>query len=534
MMYDYVIVGAGSAGCVLANRLTEDPSTTVLLLEAGGPDTAQEIHIPVAFPGLFRSLYDWGFETEPQSHLKNRSLYWPRGKVLGGSSSINAMMYVRGNRQDYDSWYDAGNEDWSYSDVLPYFKKSEHYEQGASEYHGAGGPLNVADQRSPSILTRTFVRAAMEAGLPRNDDCNGARHEGVGLTHVTQKQGQRHSTSVAFLQPALSRPNLTVLTNVFAQRVLFEQTRATGVLYVQDGKQQEAAANREVILCGGTVNSPQLLLLSGIGPADQLQKLEIPVVADLAGVGQNLQDHLAVSVCCTCTQPISLINAESPASKFSYTLFKRGPLTSNAGEALAFHKTRPDLSAPDLEIIFTPNFYLGSDFANPAGHGFTFSSILLSPASRGYIALHSPDPAQPPLIQPNYLDKAGDLEVLIEGIKLSRRIAQTHAFDLYRETEYAPGAEAQSDESIAEFIREYSATIYHPIGTCKMGNDALAVVDSELRVRGIQQLRVVDASVIPIIVRGHTNAPTIMIAEKAADLIKQASHADVGAHKATI
>jgi choline dehydrogenase len=520
-MFDYVIIGAGSAGCVLANRLSEDPGVRVLLLEAGGPDRKQEIHIPAAFAKLFKTPYDWAYETEPQPHLGNRRLFWPRGRMLGGSSSMNAMMYIRGHRADYDDWRDQGNQGWSFAEVLPYFKKSEHQERGASEYHGIGGPLNVADLRTVNPLTRAFLEASAEIGLPRTDDFNGPQQEGMSLTQVTQKQGKRHSTATAYLKPALNRPNLKVITQAQVTRILFEGKRAVGVAYQQQEKAEQVRATREVILAGGAVNSPHLLLLSGIGPAEQLMALGIPVVHHLPGVGQNLQDHLLATTAFRCTQPITLASAEKLSNILSFLLLKNGPLTSNIGEAAGFLKTRPTLPAPDLEMIFAPVYFIEHGFGNPPGHGFSIGAILLQPESRGQIALRSPDPLTPPAIQPNYLSTPADVKTLVEGIKLARRIAQASAFASYRGEEVVPGPNVQTDETLAEQIRQHAETLYHPVGTCKMGNDLLAVVDGALRVRGVEGLRVVDASVMPTIPRGHTNAPTIMIAEKAADFIRQ-------------
>lgn len=517
MMYDYIIVGAGSAGCVLANRLTEDPSVKVLLIEAGGPDTKQEIRMPIAFSKLFKTAYDWNYETEAQPQLNNRSVYWPRGKTLGGSSSINIMVYIRGNEHDYNQWRDSGNIGWGYIDVLPYFKKGERQQRGASAYHGSDGLLHVVDPRSPNRLSRTFIEAGVEIGLHRNDDFNGATQEGIGLAQVTQKRGLRNSTADAYLRPALSRSNLTVLTDAQAQRINFDGKRAVGVTYLQGGVEEQASACQEVLLCGGAINSPQLLLLSGVGPVDHLQDLAIPLITHLPGVGKNLQDHLLVPVCYTASRPVTLASAQSLSNLLKFLLFRRGPLTSNVGEAAAFYKTSKDLPAPDLEMAFTPLSFLDQ------GHGFTFGPIGLSPKSRGYIALRSHDPQQSPLIQPNYLEQENDLEILIEGVKLARKLAHTHAFDPYRGKEFAPGSQAQSDQEIADFIRENATTVYHPVGTCKMGHDSMAVVDSELQVHGVERLRIVDASIMPTIVRGHTNAPAIMIAEKAADLIKEAS-----------
>jgi choline dehydrogenase len=528
-VYDYVIVGAGSAGCVLASRLSEDPHVSVLLLEAGGPDNKQEIHIPAAFAKLFKTTFDWNYETEPQPHLNNRKLYWPRGKVLGGSSSMNAMLYVRGNRHDYDEWGELGNPGWAFADVLPYFKKAEHYERGGSDYAGRDGPLNVAEQRSINPLTRVFVDAAVEAGLPRIDDFNGSTQEGVSIPLVTQKGGTRNSTAVAYLRPALKRPNLTVQTQALAAKLLVEGKRVVGVAYLRNGAQEEVRASREVIVCGGAVNSPQLLLLSGIGPADHLKALGIDVIADLPGVGQNLQDHLAGGILYNCTQPITLASAGGPVDILNYLLFKKGPLTSIVAESEAFFKTKDDLLVPDVELLFAAAFFLEHGFTTPPGHGFSIGVALLHPESRGSLTLRSTNPTDPPAIQPNYFASETDVKVMIAGMRRARQIGQAKAFDPYRGTEYLPGEAVQSDAELAEFLRTHAETLYHPVGTCKMGEDSLAVVDANLCVRGVEGLSVVDASVMPTIISGHTNAPTIMIAEKGADLIKGRAAAFAGA-----
>lgn len=504
----------------MAARLSEDPNVHVALLEAGGPDDRREIHIPAAFSKLFKSPLDWNYSTEPQAHLNGRSLYWPRGKVLGGSSSINAMIYIRGNAEDYNAWARLGNPEWSFADVLPYFLKSEDQARGKSELHGVGGPLRVEDLRTVNPLSRAFVEAAVAAGLPSNDDFNGARQEGVGIYQVTQKRGTRQSAADAFLVPARKRANLTVVPFAHATQIVLQGNRATGVEYVCNGQEYTVHADREVILCGGAVNSPQLLMLSGIGPAAELARHKIEVAHDLPGVGENLQDHLFLPVAFESKRAVSLAGAESIRSVLQYALFRRGMLTSCVAEAGGFLRTRPELSAPDLQYHFGPVYYLNHGFDRPEGHGFSIGPTLIRPASSGRLRLRSNFPMDPPLIEPNYLAQDRDVDTLVYGIELARRIAAAAPFDRYRSAEKFPGAQVSSRADIAAYVRNSAETTYHPVGTCKMGQDAMAVVDSSLRVRGIEGLRVVDASVMPFVPSGNTNAPTIMIAEKAADMMR--------------
>jgi choline dehydrogenase len=443
--------------------------------------------------------------------------------VLGGSSSINAMIYIRGNAADYDGWERLGNDGWGLADVLPYFKKSENRERGACEFHGAGGPLNVADLTLINPLTRAFIAGAQEIGIPANADFNGAAQDGVGLYQVTQKNGQRHSAADAYLRPALARPNLTVASGAHATRVLIENGRASGVAFLQNGTPQQALATSEVILAGGTVNSPQLLMLSGIGPAKHLSRLGIPTVHNLPGVGANLQDHPMVSVGYLCTQPVSLDGAETFANLLRYLFLKKGPLTSNVAEGGLLTRSRNGLQVPDIQLLFGPAYYRGHGLVRRKEHCFGFGPTLITPESRGSVSLRTANPLDAPAIRANYLSTDSDMRTMIEGVRLSRRIANTHAFDPYRGEEIHPGASATSDEDLAEFLRNEVETLYHPVGTCKMGNDPLAVVDANLRVHGVERLRVVDASVMPTIPTGNTNAPTVMIAEKAADMIRQSA-----------
>jgi choline dehydrogenase-like flavoprotein len=513
-MYDYIIVGAGSAGCVLAHRLTEDPHITVLLLEAGKPDTKPEISIPAAFTTLFKTPYDWAYVTEEEPFLDNRKLYWPRGKVLGGCSSINAMIYIRGNQYDYNSWQEAGNPGWGYADILPYFKKAENQELGPSEYHGVGGLLNVANLRYTNPLSRAFVAACQELDIPENFDFNGETQEGAGIYQVTQKNGARWSAANAYLTPAQQRSNLTVQTEAQAMRIQIEQGRATGVAYKEGEEIKMARAEREVLVCGGAINSPQLLMLSGIGPADHLASHDISVVVDLPGVGQNLQDHLSSGVMYQSTQPIML------------------PFYSNIAEAGGFLTFQPEAPAPDIQFIFAPTCFTNHSINNTLGHGFTIAPVLLRPQSRGHLFLRSNDPFAHIGIQANYLSEEEDIVPLVQAMRLSIELAHTAAFDAFRG---APMIEDEdlSDEEIVQLICENAETLYHPVGTCKMApdTDAMAVVDAQLRVYGIEGLRVIDASIMPTIVSGNTNAPTIMIAEKAAEMLKQARSSDTTIEK---
>ena len=519
--HDYVVVGAGSAGCVLASRLSEGGERSVLLLEAGGPDEKREIDIPAGFSDLFQTEVDWNFHTAPQPELAERELYWPRGKVLGGSSSINAMIYVRGHPDDYDGWAEAGNEGWGWEEMLPYFKRAERNERFSDDLHGTGGPLNVADQRDPNELSETFVEAAAEVGHRRTDDFNDGTQEGVGLYQVTQKGGKRHSAAAAYLKPILERSNLEAVTHAHVTRVRFDGERAVGVEYEHEGERKRADAEEEVILCGGAVNSPQLLMLSGVGPADHLAEHGIDVVADRPGVGRNLQDHLNVGVVYECTEPISLSKAESLWNVAKYFLRKKGMLTSNVAEAGGFAKTDPDLDAPDVQFHFGPAYFVNHGFEEaPVDHAFSAGAVQLRPESRGRITLASADPLDDPVIDPQYLTEERDWEVLLDGLEMCREIARADAFAPYRGRELLPGEDAETREEMKPLVRERAETLYHPVGTCKMGNDDMAVVDDRLRVHDVSGLRVVDASIMPRIVRGNTNAPTIAIAEKAADVIR--------------
>ena len=521
--YDFVIVGAGSAGCVLANRLSVDPRRRVLLLEAGGRDIHPFIHMPAGIARLVHNRrINWHYATQAEPALNGRCLYWPRGKVLGGSSSINAMCYVRGQPQDYDGWARSGAPGWRYADVLPYFLKSERQQHGASQYHGAEGPLSVEDLRSHNPLTDTFVAAGMHAGLPLNADFNGARQEGVGRYQVTQREGRRCSAAVAYLDPVRVRPNLQIETHSLVERVLIEQGRAIGVEYACRGQRKVIRCEGEILLCAGAVSSPQLLMLSGIGPAAHLSELGIAVARDLPGVGENLQDHLDV---CTLYKSTRAVTYDfNPLQELGvalrYWLQHRGPGVSNVAEAGAFVRSSHARDGrPDIQLHFVPAQLDDHGRHRLPGHGFTLHACYLQPQSSGRIRLCSDDARDAPLIFANYLQHPRDLAVLLEAVQLSRRILQAPPFDAYRGVEVFPGSHATTDAALIEFIRRKAETIYHPVGTCRMGADSESVVDASARVHGIAGLRVVDASIMPTIVSGNTNAPTIMIAEKVADLI---------------
>jgi len=515
-----VIVGGGTAGCVLAGRLSEDPDCRVLLLEAGGEDRRAEIHIPAAFSKLFKTEVDWAYETVPQPRLYDRALYWPRGKVLGGSSSMNAMIYIRGAAADYDGWAAAGCTGWGFADVLPYFKRSEDHVRGPSAWHGKGGPVPVTDPLDPSPVSLAFVEAALQAGLPRNDDFNGPTLKGAGLYQLTQRGGRRVSSAAAFLRPARSRPNLRIETGALATRIVFDGQRAVGVEFLQGGASHRVDAVREVLLCGGTVNSPQLLMLSGVGPANDLRQLGLPVTADRPAVGANLQDHPIAGLRYRLRRPISLMNAEGAVSVLRYLTTRRGMLTSNVAEAGAFVRTRADDPEPDVQYHVAPVLYEDHGLRPPTEHGFSIGPTLVAPRSVGRLALRSADPTEPPLIDPNYLADEADLTSLVKGLKVGREIALQPALASFRGEELTPGPHVHTDDALAAYVRATCETLYHPAGTCRMGADNDSVVDPDLRVRGVEGLRVVDASVMPTIVRGNTNAPTMMIAEKAADLLR--------------
>ncbi len=523
--FDYIIVGGGSAGCVLANRLSEDPNNTVLLLEAGKKDTKQEIHIPAAFFKLFTTDVDWAYYSVPQKQLNNRQIFMPRGKVMGGCSSINAMIYIRGHKADYDEWEALGNKGWSYDEVLPYFKKSENQSRGSNFYHGKGGPLGVMDHKVTNKLSETFIKAATKMGYPRRRDFNGPDQEGFGFYQVTQKNGARCSTAKAFIKPALHRNNLTVFTEAQVEKVLIEKGNAVGVKYRRNGGLNiSACVRKEVILSAGAYNSPHLLMLSGVGPAKELKKHGIEVIKDLPGVGQNLQDHVYVGVVKQIKKNVSLDKIDRTPyvikNLSNYLLRKQGPLTSNLAEAGGFIHTVDGLEAPDMQYHFAPCYFVDNGFTRPEGNGLGLAATLIKPESAGKLYLKNNDPFELPLVDPAFLTADADMQTLIRGYRIAQDILDSKPFKSITKQYFKPGRRLETDEEIIEHIKDSMEHIYHPVGTCKMGSDKMAVVDDKLRVRGINNLRVVDASIMPTIVRGNTNAPTIMIAEKAADLIQ--------------
>src|ERR1700690_33106 len=523
--FDYIIVGAGSAGCVLGNSLSADRRNSVLLLEAGPKDSNVWIHVPLGYGRLFKEkAINWMYQTEPEPGLDGRTVFQPRGKVLGGSSSINGLLYVRGQHEDYDRWRQRGNAGWGYDDVLPYFRKAENQQRGADKYHGSGGPLPVSDLGHPDPLSAAFIEAAAETGLPINPDFNGATQEGAGFFQTTTRGGRRASTAGAYLRPAKRRSNLRVETAALAQRILFEGRRARAVEFRQGGALRTASARKEILVSGGAYNSPQLLQLSGVGPAQLLKQHGIDVVLDAPGVGNDLQDHLQVRLVTRCSQRVTLNDIiNHPVRRVMagarYAAFRRGPLTIAAGTSGAFFKTNPRLATPDIQIHFLP---FSTDRMGEKLHSFSaFSASVcqLRPESRGSLRIRSADPAVPPEIRINYLATETDRTAFIEGFKILRKILAAPALKRYTLDEMLPGSKVTSDEDILAFCRKTGSTVYHPTSTCRMGNDPLAVVDQRLRLAGIGGLRVVDASVMPDLMSGNTNAPTIMIAEKASDMI---------------
>ncbi len=533
--FDYIIIGAGSAGCVLANRLTEDGTSRVLLLEAGGKDTSMMIHIPVGYAQTLKDpKVNWMYETEPDPNTGNRAHMWPRGKVLGGSSSINGLLYIRGQQADYDGWRQLGCTGWSWEDVEPYFRKSQHQERDGLDGHGKGGPLNVSDVTQRHPVSDACITAGRQLGLPEHDDVNGSEQEGITYYQLTVKNGRRWSAAAAYLNPAKSRSNLIIEARALASRVIFEGKRAVGVEYVQNGETKTARAEGEVILSGGAINTPQVLELSGIGQTERLKAAGIDVVAASKGVGENLQDHYVVGLRYRLKPGVVSINELTRGTKFLGEVFKyvtqrKGLLTLSAAHIAAFVKTRPELSGPDVQYHILPASMDAEKLATEGSMelerepGLTIAPCQLRPESRGSVHIKSSDPATHPSIIPNYLDVALDQQTIVAGLNWGRQLAEQPALAEFIDHELAPGPDVKTDDDMLEFARQSGSTIYHPVGTAKMGADDRSVVDPQLRVIGVEGLRVVDASIMPRLISGNTNAPTIMVAEKAADMIKAAA-----------
>ena len=526
-MFDYIVVGAGSAGCVLASRLTEDPATSVCLIEAGHADRSVLIHCPAGIALMAKApSMNWAFDTVPQAGLNGRRGYQPRGKVLGGSSSINAMIYIRGQHADYDHWAAQGNPGWTWDEVKPYFLKAEHNERGADDWHARGGPLNVMDLRSPNRLSGLFLQAAQQAGLPLNTDFNGPTQEGAGMYQVTQRNGQRCSAADAYLTPNLGRSNLQLLTGAHVTRVLFEGRRAVGIEVLQGGVKRELHARREVLLSAGALQSPQILLLSGVGSGSELQAMGLPLVHDLPGVGRHLHDHLDSIIVVHAPRMNESFGlsfggvARAIGGMFEWRSRRSGMLTTNFAEAGGFFRSRPEEEAPDVQLHFVIAKLVDHGRKTVFGHGISCHLCVVRPRSRGRVSLAGPDPLAAPLIDPAYLSDPDDVQRMVRGVKLMRGVLNQPALAAFGGKELPASANAQSDAQIEQFIRSNADTIYHPVGSCRMGPGADDVVDERLRVHGLQGLRVVDASIMPRIVSGNTNAPTIMIAEKAADMIR--------------
>jgi choline dehydrogenase len=524
--YDFIVIGAGSAGCVLANRLSADPKNRVLLLEAGGPDRNLWLHLPIGYyRTIFNTRLGWGYETEPEPHLNGRRVPWPRGKVLGGSSAINGLVYIRGQKEDFDHWRQRGNAGWSFEDVLPYFKRAEDQARGADDFHGTGGPLAVTDSGHHEVC-EAYIRACEELGIPRNEDFNGAAQEGAGYFQLNTRRGFRCSTAVGYLRPAKKRPNLEIQTEALVAGIAFKGRRATAVRYRRNGAELTAVARREIVLAAGAINSPQILQLSGVGPGAELQAHGIEVVHALDGVGRNLQDHFQARSVYRCTRPITLNDrARSPFQKLlmglEWLIYRTGPLTVGAGQGAIFARTRPELATPDVEfhiILFS------ADKPGAPLHcfsGFTASVCQLRPESRGTITLRSPDPAEKPCITANYLATEADRRCIIDGLQLARRLSRTEALRPYIAEEIEPGPAQVSDDDLLAHARARGSTIFHPSGSCAMGlaSNPLAVVDHELKVHGLVGLRIADASIMPTVVSGNTNAACIMIGEKCAEMM---------------